>query len=496
MGTITFLLPDDLSGICAEDLERATVLGGQDCMPYCTQARVEPGQLLVTRRVEESGFLALPWPVPDFGLLMTSTATVIERPQPYQLLVELARGKVNQVRSQASDWLMGGLQMSASLAEELREASLQFARALGYVPTVEAGGHARQALHQAFVAAELLAQAYVSQVFEVRHLRQTQLDTTLACEVSTIPGEREHHEALLQAFNTLSVPFPWNEVEPAEADYRWEERDALVNWACEQGLQLSGGPLINFTPGALPDWLWLWQGDLANLSGFMCEYVEKVVRRYRGRIRTWELTLGSNATSVLGLGEDELLWLTIRLVETARQVDPHLEAVVTLAQPWGEYMARQERNHSPFAFADTLIRSGINLAALGLEVVMGASRRGSYTRDLLEMSRLLDFYALLGVPLQVTLGYPSALVEGNAGEDEADGGAGHWRGPITPEQQAKWIAAFVGLAMCKPAVRAVKWTHFADATAHVYPNCGLIDHDGVVKPGLGLLQVLRAAHLR
>ena len=66
------------------------------------------------------------------------------------------------------------------------------------------------------------------------------------------------------------------------------------------------------------------------------------------------------------------------------------------------------RTHSPFIFTDTLIRSGLNPAAVDVEVVMGVGGRGSYCRDALDTSRLLDLYALLGVPLRVTLGYPSA----------------------------------------------------------------------------------------
>ena len=140
----------------------------------------------------------------------------------------------------------------------------------------------------------------------------------------------------------------------------------------------------------------------------MCKFVETAVRRYRSRIRRWQLTAASNCASVLSLTEDELLGLTYRLAEAARQVDPSLELVVGIAQPWGEYMALADRTHSPFIFADTLIRSGLNLAALDVELVMGVTPRGSYCRDLLEMSRLLDLYALLGVPLRVTLGYPSS----------------------------------------------------------------------------------------
>ena len=120
----------------------------------------------------------------------------------------------------------------------------------------------------------------------------------------------------------------------------------------------------------------------------MCRYVEAAVRRYRGRIRRWQLTAASNSATLLSLGEDELLLLTVRMAEAARQVDPALEVIVGLAQPWGEYMAVEERNHSPFIFADTLIRSGLTLAALDVELVMGVTPRGSYCRDLLDTSRL------------------------------------------------------------------------------------------------------------
>ena len=120
------------------------------------------------------------------------------------------------------------------------------------------------------------------------------------------------------------------------------------------------------------------------MAKFMSRYVEAAVRRYRTRIRRWQVTAASNWANILGLTEEELLWLTVRLAETAKQLDPGLEVSVGVVQPWGEYLVVQERQHSPFLFADTLIRSGLNLAALEIEVVMGVTPRGSYCRDLLE----------------------------------------------------------------------------------------------------------------
>src|SRR5262245_18142277 len=100
MGTMTFLLPADLPGSLPRELERACVAGWPDNMPWPTEVRVEPARLTLRRAVEESGYLAAPWEVAGAGLVMGTTATLMERPAPYHFLLELARGKVNQVRCQ------------------------------------------------------------------------------------------------------------------------------------------------------------------------------------------------------------------------------------------------------------------------------------------------------------------------------------------------------------------------------------------------------------
>src|ERR671936_2157078 len=98
MGTISFLLPSGLSREATRALDRACMAGGPDNMPWPTEVRVEKDHLVLHRAVDESGYLVVPWLLPDAGLLMSTSATLMERPQPYHLTVELARGKVNQVR--------------------------------------------------------------------------------------------------------------------------------------------------------------------------------------------------------------------------------------------------------------------------------------------------------------------------------------------------------------------------------------------------------------
>ncbi|MHB1423594.1 MAG: endo-1,4-beta-xylanase [Gemmataceae bacterium] len=495
MGTMTFQLPARLPADAAQELKRTCMAGGPDNTPWPMQLQVTAHQLSINRSADESGYLVVPWRIDGRGLMMGTSATLIERPRPYNLLVELARGKVNQIRCQAFEWRAGGLVISPELERCLRDATLAFAHAVSGVSPEEAGQQAQAALDLAYSAAEQLVNTYVSQVFQIRHQRQDRLDSTLACRLGkTIPPANLAAE-LTSAFNTVTLPLSWRNIESEELTYRWEAADALVDWAQKQKLEIAAGPLIDFSSGQLPAWLRLWERDLPGIASFMCKFVETVVRRYRQRIRRWQLTAASNCAAVLSLSEDDLLGLTYRLTESARHIDPSLELVVGISQPWGEYMASNEHLRSPFDFADRLIRSGLSLSALDIELVMGVLPRGSYCRDLLEMSRLLDLYALLGVPLRVTLGYPtSAQADAEADPDLLVAG-GYWDNGFSAEVQAAWAAEVTALALCKRYVQGVQWTHFRDAEPHQFPHCGVVDARDQIKPALRKLRELRETHL-
>jgi hypothetical protein len=503
---MSFLLPDGLSPAARAELERSAVAGGPDNMPTPTDLTFSAGQMRTRRLLDESGFLVAPWEVEGAGLLMGTTATLMERARPYSLLVELSRGKVNQVRCQASDWRMGGLVVSPELQQLMHDATMAFGRAAtgasGSRPSAEETAQAQEALTLGYRAAEHLVSSYVEQVFGIRHQRSPQLETSLGCRLTPADGGlpaglTDNTLPLAQVFNSVSIPFAWYEIEAEEGTYNWKPYDDLLDWALGQQLQVTAGPLVDFSSLLLPAWLWLWERDVPTMAGFMCKFVEATVRRYRQHIRRWQLSAGSNCARVLGLDEKELLGLTYRLADTARQVDPSLELIIGIAQPWGEYMAGQDWTDSPFIFADTLIRSGINnLAALDLEVVMGVGGRGSYCRDVLEMSRLMDLYALLGVPLRLTLGYPAATTADASADPELPVSAGRWRDGFNPSTQADWANAFGSLAVCKPFVQSVQWVHLSDAQPHQFPHAGLVDAHGQARPALGRLRQLREQHLR
>lgn len=493
MGTILFQLPAQLPGEVRDELERSSVVGGQDQMPYNTTSFVEGDLLRVTRPNDESGQVQVPWEVPGVGRLMTRTATLMERSIPYSLPIELARGKINQLRCQTSDWIFGGLHMTEPLADAIHRATSAFGKALVDTTT---SGPADEALKLGFEASETLIQTYAEQVFAIRKSRTSRLDTLLACRLQSPPTDPQEEAALLESFNAVCIQIPWRQIEAVEGQRDWKTFDAVLNWAQSKGLPVIAGPLIDFSGFGLPDWLWTKDTDLGSLCGYLSEHIQRTVDRYRAQIRQWQICAGANIAGVLALREDELLWLTVRLVEAARQIDAHFELSVGVSQPWGCYLAHQERTQSPFAFIDSLMRTGLKLSAIELEVLSSVHPRGTYCRDLLELSKLIDLYSYLGTPLTITLGYPSAAGEDSRADTDLRAGAGFWRGGFTPEAQADWARAFGQLALCKPLVKTVNWIHIHDGLSHQIPFSGLIDREGKIQPAMAELAKLRTEHLR
>src|SRR5262245_15994973 len=174
MGTMRILLP---RGTALRDLDRACIAGGYDNMPTPTQVQVEADELRLIRDVDESGYLTVPWEINGAGRLMASSATLIERPEPYRIGVELARGKLNQLRGQSADWRSVGLQVPDSLDSEIRAASHRFGLAATSTSDAEAEVEARAALELGYTASASLVRTYVDQIYSARHQRQAKLDT-------------------------------------------------------------------------------------------------------------------------------------------------------------------------------------------------------------------------------------------------------------------------------------------------------------------------------
>src|SRR5205807_6233075 len=127
-----------------------------------------------------------------------------------------------------------------------------------------------------------------------------------------------------------------------------------------------------------PAWLTLWQQDVSGILAFTAEYVAKVVQKFKGRVSFWHAASFTHRPDALGLRDEEKLRVVVRAVETIRRHDPDTPLIVSFDQPWGEFLRRVPVGYAPMHIADHLVRSGLPLAAIGLEIEVGYWPEGSF----------------------------------------------------------------------------------------------------------------------
>jgi hypothetical protein len=196
----------------------------------------------------------------------------------------------------------------------------------------------------------------------------------------------------------------------------------------------------------------------------------------------------------LGLDEEARLQVAAKAISTVRQLDPTTPLVVTFDQPWAEYLATEQLDLAPLHFADALVRADLGLSGIGLEINLGYHPGGSVQRGPLAISRLIDTWSLLELPLLVALTIPSSAAEDPQANSKVRVIAGDTK-DVTPQSQRDWINKHVPLLLAKNAVQIVLWNQLSDAGPHHYPHSGLFDATDKPKPALEALQKIRQKYL-
>jgi hypothetical protein len=292
----------------------------------------------------------------------------------------------------------------------------------------------------------------------------------------------------------VAVPITWRRIEAVEGRRVWDETDAQIAWAQSAGLRVSAGPLLELDDRGVPDWTYLWEGDFNSLLSFMLEHVRAVVERYRGKVHLWQVAARMTHGHALGLNEEARLQLAAKAISVVRQLDSTTPLVVSFDQPWAEYLASEHLDLAPLHFADALVRADLGLSGIGLELNVGYHPGGSIHRGPVAMSRLLDTWSLLELPLQVALTFPSAA-EADPQADQKIRVFSSEADEVTLESQREWIERHVPLLLAKSVVQVVVWNQLSDAAPHQYPHGGLFDAKDKPKPAFESLKNMRRQYL-
>jgi hypothetical protein len=446
------------------------------------------------RSVSESGNFHILWDVPEHGRLALATASLVERPRPYSLPVELARGAVHRLRSQISDWQIADTPVPDALEQAAKAIASDLSRAVSSPNELDAADLADMTLRRTLDVGDQLIRETSQQILLSRRQKSGCLPTLLGGTLPSQSLSEAQRRLLSQAWNSAVVPFSWRVVEQTAGRFAWDVCDQLVRDCRSQGWKIVGGPLLDLGRRNLPDWTYLWEDDFEQLRSYSMQFLRAAVERYRGKVHIWNCAARMNVACAVGLTEEQRLRLVVTAIDEVRRLDPQTPILVSIDQPWAEYLATASHELSPIRFADSLVRADLGVAGLGLELNTGYWPGGTLPRDAVEFSRQLDRWSACGLPLIVFLTIPSG--EGSSNLAQPGVMAAERPAVLTPfEGQERRAEQLIALLLAKHYVQGVYWNQFADSEGCEFVTGGLFDAASQAKPVLRTMMALRERFL-
>jgi hypothetical protein len=466
-----------------------------ESIPQPADIGFRDGLLVMNRADDQPMGISLLWDAGLIGSYHLETTRLVPRPRPYNLSVELARCRLMKIMQKQEDWNLFDYPRAERFMTRFHEAQSLLADALGKLDQPsEAAKLADQSLAMAIDLSEQLAAFHAELLINRRKSTANFVRHIFGCRADPSVRNARYMDMASTNFDYVVLPMNWKMLQPQEGTFETEAVDEWVELLTRKRTPIVAGPLIDLTDGSVPDWMYIWEHDFDTLRELTYEYVQRVVGRYRKSVTAWIVCAGLNTNNVFTLSYEQIIELTRLLVSQVKTLIPNAKTLVTIKYPFGEYNARGRVGVPPMAYAEMVAQSGIAFDAFGVELEMGIPHPGEYTRDLFQISCMLDRFSTLTRPVFITAaGVPGRNMPDPS--DRSDGktdpaAAGRWRRPWDADLQADWAAAVYRIAFSKPFVESISWGELADLRPAL-PAGGLLDDMLKPKPVYTRLQELR-----
>lgn len=481
---------------------RHAYLIGKDDLGVPGSVSFRDGIITCDKATGDEASLALQIDAGDCGVLTLRTCLLPNRQHPYLLDLELARHRIMLFLNKLEEWSLSDLPTSDPVMATFEEARAAFTEALvAREPNTDFTPHqaqaARLALRKAIHASEKLARLSAERLLanrleppeDTKPIAPPRLGVIVPCEQFAEPLRK----IVAGTFDFMISAMRWNQIEREEGRFSFVDTDRWIEWAVRQGrVPVIAGPILDFSPQAVPEWMGVWGQDYQSVREFAYEHAKRVVTRYRRTVNRWIAVSGINLNRGFSLSVDQMIELTRLGILIVRKLHPSAKVVVEVTEPWGEHVSANPESLSPLLYAELILESGMQIDALGLRIQLADHAPGRSMRDLCQLSALLDDYAAFERPIDITaIGVPSETPTPIKNPDNHEDEPGWWHSRWSPEQQAEWMTEALTIIASKPFIRSVAWQSLYDATGSA--PCALITSEGRAKPALRRFAEIRDA---
>lgn len=426
----------------------------------------------VSRNRDESGRLYVVYPFTDRGEMLICTGTVPVREEPYELLTELARGTLNRLRNQISIWEEGGLSVEDSIHETILVATGYLSDSILSKNSERRDTTARLAIESAMDAIFDLSEAFGEQVTEFRRTHDQLGNFWMANAVGT--GDQFEPSLCHEGFDLLQACLA--------PECETQQQKLSDNRAENFGKRVIVGPWLDASVGGMPQ-------RLVDVDDFSARKDQLLIacRQYLEQLPSTtslvHVVSGLNGVGHRHLSYPQQLQVTIDMLQVIDESTVNLPTMISFDFPWAERLAGAVGGVHPLQIADSLLRKGLPISFLGLEINLDYWPNGSVIRDPLQWIDLIDVWSQLGLPLILLLRAPCGTSQSDAEEvDKAsDRTKNQTKSNVTDEQRIKFLSTVMPMTIARPAVHGMVWRQWGDADDARFPLGGFVDSNGADK---------------
>jgi hypothetical protein len=435
------------------------------------EIRFNDGFIEVDKPNLETAGVALLWDIDGFGRVLLPTTCLPERQLPYNLNLELARARLMQIINKCEDWSF--FEPVEGLAEKIDKAQELFIAAVQNIADAPTASRiADESLKKAMEFSEALASRYAKAAFGARGKGHGFGRGCLGCCVDAKHiTDPKYLEAMFSIFGLVVVPVNWSRIEIERGTYDFSKVDACITTLGKRKVTVGAGPLLCFSREYLPKWLLEDGPSFEKIRESAYQFVSAAAARYSGMVKSWYVISGLNALNHFGFGFEQVLEITRAANMAVKAAADRAMRIIEIADPWGEYYAFRPDTIPPLVYMDMIIQSGISFDAFGLQMRFGKDQPGMHIRDMMQISAVLDQFALIAKPMYITgVEVPSRNGSGAC----APKVAGIWHEEWDELHQAQWVEQFYRIALSKPFVDAVVYSALADGDDSAIAGSGLL----------------------
>ncbi|HHH76111.1 MAG TPA: hypothetical protein ENL03_03690, partial [Phycisphaerae bacterium] len=194
-------------GAIASDVNLAgAFLFGQDSIPVRADLACSNGQINCAKRTQGACGLAIVWDAGESGKFLLSTTRLVERRRPYNLNVELVRGRLTRLGQKIEEWGLFDFPSAEPLLVEFAAVKGKFIEALKDDDPAIAASKADDAMSDAVTLGEKMSLFHAEVLLNRRRGNSAKI---FGCSVDLFSMTGDYSAKVKEAFDFISIPTPW-----------------------------------------------------------------------------------------------------------------------------------------------------------------------------------------------------------------------------------------------------------------------------------------------